>query len=172
MEDSTGNRLDIGGGLWVSAVVEGVVPKDMLLNAVRRHRRYSLCDPLAVDDNLHAGLYAVNRASVNLVLEHEETDESGWRPRFASIWSCPVEMGPNGELSSFSYWVVTDMTSTLFVGRRPLGTIIVGTNEFRTHGHGLFFGGKPRDIAITVNAIACRDILPELTARGESALTD
>ena len=104
MEDSIGNRLDIGGGLWVSAVVEGVVPKDMLLNAVRRHRRYSLCDPLAVDDDLHAGLYAVNRASVNLVLEHAATDESGWRPRFASIWSCPVEMGPNGELSSFSYW--------------------------------------------------------------------
>lgn len=172
MEEPIGNRLDLGGGLWVSAVVEGVVPKDMLLNAVRRHRRYSLCDPLAVDDNLHAGLYAINRASVSLILDQAETDESGWRPRFASIWTCPVDMGANGEPSSFSYWVVTDMTSTLSVGRRPLGTIIIGSNEFRTHGHGLFFGGKPRDIAITVNAIACRNIMPELMARGETALID
>ncbi len=160
-------QLDLGGAVWVSAVIEQTVDRLAVARSLLRHRSYSFCDRLAVSHEAARSVYLVNRDAMNMVLEQSDVDSSGWRPRFASLWTHPTEISSQGKLRQINYWIVTDMTRRLYRGDEPLGTLILSGRELRRHGFGVFAGAKPRDVAPVLRAIGCQDRLRELLGGSE-----
>ena len=154
--------LDLGGSLWVSSVVEAMVPREVLLRAVRRHRRYEVCWPLGVGEMLATAVYVMNSQAMDLITNHHEVDADGWLPRFASLWTVPLSMTDSGELKSSRYWIVTDMLGGMQVRDEGMGTLVVSGNELRRYGQRLFRGGGRRDVSDALALMQCRNIWGEI----------
>jgi len=154
--------LDLGGAVWVSGVVEQMVPTSMLCRALRRHRRYEVCYSLALGESLSVALYAMNSQAMDLIVNQESLDSDGWRPRFASLWTVPLAVTDGGSLKQSRYWIVTDMLGKLHVRGEPLGTMVLSGSEMKRYGNAIFRGSGPRDIAPALALTRSRNILAEL----------
>ena len=154
--------LDLGGSLWVSSIVEAMVPREVLLRAVRRHRRYEVCWSLGVGETLATAVYVMNSQAMDLIVNRRPLDADGWMPRFASLWTIPLSMTDGGELKQSRYWIVTDMLGGLSVRDRPMGTLVVSWNELRRYGNRLFQGPGERDVSDALALMQCRNIWNEI----------
>lgn len=159
---SVDTYLDLGGSLWVSSIVEAMVPREVLLRAVRRHRRYEVCWSLGVGEMLATAVYVMNSQAMDLIVNRQGLDQDGWMPRFASLWTIPLSMTDGGELKESRYWILTDLLGGLSVKDAPMGTLVVSGNELRRYGNRLFQGAGDRDVSDALALMQCRNIWNEV----------
>lgn len=151
--------LNIGKSVWVSAMIQQAVDLDTLAANLKRHRRYELSNEMALSDATRRQIYEVNKEAMALVMEYKETDASGWRPRFSSMWTHPLGISTSGAPRSLSYWIVSDITQLLKHQGEPLGTVILTNRELRWHGSGIYSGHRQRDVDPTIEALGCTDMV-------------
>jgi hypothetical protein len=151
--------LNIGKSVWVSAMVQQAVDRAALAANLKRHRHYELSNEMALSDSTRRQVYEVNKEAMAMVMEYKETDASGWRPRFSSLWTHPLGIAGSGDPRSLSYWIVSDITQLLQHQGAPLGTVILTNRELRWHGSGIYSGHSEREVYPTIQALGCADLI-------------
>ena len=159
--------LNIGKCVWVSALVQQAVDRGTLAANLERHRHYELSNEMALNDATRRQVYEVNKEAMAMVMEFKETDASGWRPRFSSLWTHPLGIAGTGAPRSLSYWIVSDITQMLHHQGSPLGTVVLTNRELRWHGSGIYAGHTERDVDPTIKALGCVDMIYDLGPYGD-----
>lgn len=140
-------------------MVQQAVDRSALAANLKRHRHYELSNEMALSDSTRRQVYEVNKEAMAMVMEFKETDASGWRPRFSSLWTHPLGIAGSGDPRSLSYWIVSDITQLLQHQGAPLGTVILTNRELRWHGSGIYSGHSEREVYPTIQALGCADLI-------------
>ena len=140
-------------------MVQQAVDRSALAANLKRHRHYELSNEMALSDSTRRKIYEVNKEAMAMVMEYQETDASGWRPRFSSMWTHPLGIAGSGDPRSLPYWIISDITQLLQHQGAPLGTVILTNRELRWHGSGIYSGHSEREVSPTIQALGCADLI-------------